>query len=176
SASGYELALKEYDYGKKMHLDAVLTDAEISIDDLDVGKLAEIYHSDGKIGATEIADNTDRMVVQVGSAVADYGDAHVELESMDLRIESSGRYMVTIISGSMAAGIPMEGSVVDLEADSADLLLSSDVSFTELQKVSVNGFEFESDASIDFTAKLAGLNVKYAGEGPSMEVSGNGTV
>ncbi|MBR3476129.1 MAG: hypothetical protein IKH39_03065 [Candidatus Methanomethylophilaceae archaeon] len=176
SASGYELTLKEYDYEKKMYLDAILTDAEVSIDDLDVGELAEIYYSDGKIGATEIVDNVDRIVVQVGSAVVDYGEIHVEFESMDLRIESSGRYIVTISSGSMAADIPMEGSVVELEADSADLSLSSDVSFTELQKVSVNGFEFESDASIDFTADLTGLNVKYAGDGLSATVSGNGTV
>ena len=175
SASGYKHTLKEHDYGKKMCLDAVLTDAEVSIDGLDVGKLAEIYHSDGKIGATEIADNTDRIAVKVGSAVADYGDIHAEFEFMDLRIESSGRYMVTISSGSMAADIPVEGSVVDLEADSVDLLLSSDVPFTELQKVSVNGFEFESDASIDFTVKLTGLNVKYSGEGPSVIASGNGT-
>jgi hypothetical protein len=176
SASGYELTLKEYDYEKKMYLDAVLTDAVASIDDMNIGELAVLRYDGGKIGATEILDNTDRMVVQVGSAVVDYGETHVEFESMDLRVESSGRHVAMIESGSFVADIPVDGKSIELEADSADIFLSSDASFTDLQKASVNGFEFESDVSIDFTADLTGLNVNYASENLSVDVSGSGTV
>ncbi|MBR4225513.1 MAG: hypothetical protein IKR86_01770 [Candidatus Methanomethylophilaceae archaeon] len=172
-ASGYEIAAKELDPGKGMLLDAVMQDPEMAIDGLDLGRLASVREETGGIGATDLADSADRIVLRTGAADVRYGEARIGLGSLDLRTGASARYTASLESGSVSASIPAGGGVLDLEAASASASLVSDRSFTEMQKASADGFSFDSDVSVSLEASLAGADARLASDSIAVSVRGD---
>ena len=169
SASGYRITVEVHDYEKGSSLNIVLSNPEATLEDMD---LARIHEEAKQIGPADIMDGTERIVVAAESAAVDYDDVHATFK--DLRIESNStvRHSVSVNSGRIDIAVPIEGGDFEAKAASVSLSLSSDQSFKKLQEAYDDGFEFDSDASIDVEARLTGAHLDYDSDVAHVVISG----